>query len=184
MCNCGKRAAAAARAALGQGQAQPMGSNRNSNGSPEPVIHDPILWGPHLWTALHTLAEFVPAQGPNQVKWASLLTALRTSLPCPECTEHYVRWVVSHPLVRRIGAAIMVRHVAMDIKEWILALHNNVNEGKGVVGWNAATVSATYGGDRAVRAAAVRAAIDAVRGMVGAAALQALDALTAAMAAM
>jgi hypothetical protein len=176
MCNCGKRAAAA-RAAQGQGP----NNRRTAPVTPEPIIHDPILWGPHLWTAMHTLAEFVPAQGANQTTWVNLLTALRTSLPCPECTGHYVRWHTGHPLVRRIGITIMMRRVVGDIKEWILALHNNVNEGKGLPGWSAAAVTATYGGDRGARAAAVRTAIDAVRGMVGGAAIQVLDALAAAM---
>ncbi len=64
-----------------------------------------------------------------------------------------------------------------DIKEWVLALHNDVNHRKGVAPWNAAAVTATYGGDRTVRAAAVRAAIDAVRGMVGASAIKEFDAM-------
>ena len=130
---------------------------------------------------MHTLAEFVPATGQQQKKWVDLLSALRTSLPCPDCTAHYGRWYGSHPLVRRVGVMMMIRFVTTDIKEWLLNLHNDVNRRKGVAGWDAAAVTAAFGGDRGERVTAVRAAIDAIRGLIGGAALQALDALVAGM---
>jgi hypothetical protein len=130
---------------------------------------------------MHTLAEFVPAAGPNQKKWVDLLVALRTSLPCPDCTWHYTRWCATHPFVRRVGVMMMARRVVADIREWLLNLHNDVNRRKGVTGWDAARVSAAFGGDRDMRVTAVRAAIDAIRGLIGGPALQALDTLVAGM---
>ena len=177
MCNCGKRAAAA-REAREQAPAQPL----NVRGGvipapPEPVIHDPAIWGPHVWTALHTLAEFVSTQGAGLQKWTNLLSTMRTSLPCPECTEHYGRWYAAHPLVRRVVPIMMSRRVAVDIKAWLLNLHNDVNRRRGVPVWTQEAVRATYGGEHVVRMAAVRAAIDAVRGMVGDAAINAMLAM-------
>jgi hypothetical protein len=176
MCNCGKRAAEA-RAARAQAPPQPIQPRVGVRAlPPEPVIHDPAVWGPHLWTALHTLAEFI--HGPHVVKqWSQLLSALRTSLPCPECTHHYVHWYAGHPLVRRSGVMLMTRAKTVDIREWLLALHNDVNGRKGVGAWTLEAVTATYGrwDDRVQR---VRGAIDAIRGMVGGPAIQALDVVT------
>jgi hypothetical protein len=185
MCNCGKNAATSRTLPPPQAPAHPLNNVgaipaiHSRDGSPafwrEPI--DPAIWGPHVWTVLHTLAEFVPAHGPGLQKWTNLLKALLTSLPCPECTEHYSRWCATHPLVRRVGQLIMVRRVAVDIKGWLLNLHNDVNQRRGVAVWNQAAVSATYGGDHVVRMAAVRVAIDAVRGMVGDAAINAMLAM-------
>lgn len=172
MCNCGKRAAEV-RAARPQAPPQPM-IRGGRVAPPEPIIHDPALWGPHLWTALHTLAEFV--RGPNSRRaWERLLTALHTSLPCPDCTHHYVQWYAKHPLVKRTGLMIS-RTTSIDVRDWVLALHNDVNGRKGVGAWNLGAVTATYGraDDRVQR---VQGAIDAIRGMVGAPAIQALDAM-------
>jgi hypothetical protein len=69
---------------------------------------------------------------------------------------------------------MMTRAVHISPKEWVLALHNDVNGRKGVGAWAPEAVTATYGrwDDRVQR---VRGAIDAIRGMVGASAIQALD---------
>ncbi len=174
MCNCGKRAAEA-RAVRAQAPPQPVFRGRAAPPPPEPVIHDPALWGPHLWTALHTMAEFIQGSHVNKI-WGQLLMALRVSLPCPECTHHYVQWHANHPLVKNTGTLIRSRVVTIDIRNWLLALHNDVNGRKGVGTWTLEAVTATYGrwDDRVQR---VRGAIDAIRGMVGAPAIQILDAM-------
>jgi hypothetical protein len=177
MCNCGKRAAAAAAAAPRKKDATPVRGFRSA--APEPVIHDPALWGPHMWTALHTLSLAVPF-GVARKEWLELLTPLAASLPCPECAGHYTTWLASHPLTpatRRAGPIFMMRRavvVDVDIAVWLLDLHNAVNGRKGVGRWNMDSMTATYGSGGA---AAVRAAIEAVRDMVGARAIGGLEAL-------
>lgn len=72
---------------------------------------------------------------------------------------------------------LMTRAKAVDIREWVLALHNDVNGRKGVGAWTLEAITAAYGrGDDRVQR--VRGAIDAIRGMVGGPAIQALDAMT------
>lgn len=153
--------------------------------APEPVIHDPALWGPHMWTALHTLSVFVPFMNAH-AEWLELLTHLAASLPCPECAGHYVTWLASHPLTparpRATGGAIfMMRRAApapeVDVGAWVLGLHNAVNGRKGVGAWALDAVTATYAGDIGARRAAVQVAIDAVRGMIGTRAIQGLERL-------
>lgn len=181
MCNCGKRAAAAA--ATRQADATPITAQgrRGIRAAPEPVIHDPVVWGPHMWTAFHTLSLAVPF-GAARAEWLELLTPLAASLPCPECAGHYTTWLASHPLVsvrRRTGGAILMMQRAtpavadIDIAAWLLDLHNAVNGRKGVAGWDLDAVRVTYTGGRD----AVRTAIEAVRGMVGARAIRALEVL-------
>jgi len=157
--------------------------------APEPVIHDPALWGPHMWTALHTLSMFVPFMNAH-AEWLELLTHLAASLPCPECAGHYSAWLASHPLVqarRRTGGIIlMMRRAAtvqadVDIAAWILDLHNAVNGRKGIGAWTLDSMKATYGGDVGSRQIAVRAAIEAVRSMIGARAIRGLEQLVARM---
>ena len=196
MCNCGKRAAAATR----QAEATPVNvQGRGLRRSvPEPVIHDPALWGPHMWSALHTLSLAVRF-GSARAEWTELLTHLAASLPCPECAGHYATWLASHPLVqprRRAGGAIFMMRLqraaaptSVDIAAWILDLHNAVNGRKagadsltaarlkGIGAWNMGDVTTTYGGDVGARRDAVRAAIEAMRGMIGARAIGSLEVL-------
>lgn len=160
---------------------------RQRPAKPEPVVHDPVLWGPHMWVAMHTLAVFIQF-GSAHTEWLELLTPLAVSLPCPECAGHYASWLAAHPLVvkRRQGPILrMMRRAApapeIDIGAWLLELHNAVNGRNGVAGWNLDAVVAAYGGDVGLRREAVRAAIAAVRGMIGARAIVALERLLARM---
>jgi hypothetical protein len=71
---------------------------------------------------------------------------------------------------------MITRAVTISPKEWVLALHNDVNGRKGVGAWTPAAVTAKYG-HRDDRVQRVRGAIDAIRGIVRAQAIQALDAM-------
>ena len=187
MCNCGKRAAAE-RSVPRQAGATPI-VGRGIRSAPAPVIYDPVLWGPHMWTALHTLSVFVPFVN-ARVEWQELLTHLAASLPCPECAGHYGTWLASHPLVqtrRRTGGLIlMMRRAAtvqadVDIAAWVLDLHNAVNGRKRIGAWTLDSMRATYGGDVGTQRIAVQTAINAVRGMIGARAIQGIEQLMARM---
>lgn len=148
--------------------------------SAEPI--DPVLWGPHMWTALHTLSLTVPFES-ARAEWVDLLTHLAVSLPCPECAGHYAAWVASHPLVqprrRATGAIFMMRRTVTtpvadaNIAAWVLELHNAVNGRKNMGGWSMEAVKAIYSGGRD----AVRASIESVRGMIGARAISGLETL-------
>jgi hypothetical protein len=113
-----------------------------------PVIHDPVLWGPHLWAALHTLSIFVSFQAAKN-EWVALLTNMVVSLPCPDCTGHYRKWLKTHPFTLMRHRRSVGINTSLNITTWILDLHND----------------------------AVRAAIDATRAMVGQKAIQGLEQL-------
>lgn len=143
----------------------------------------PTLWGPHMWTAIHTLSLSVSFAS-ARAEWLELLTPLAASLPCPECAKHYSEWLASHPLAppRRTGAGPMMRRAAStkplstpvdDIAAWLLDLHNAVNGRKGVASWNMDSIKTTYVGG----SDAVRASIESVRGMIGARAISGLETL-------
>ena len=92
-------------------------------------IIDPAIWGPSLWKVLHTLA--VKAAG--DASWPTVLDALRSALPCPECSYHYNAWGKRFPVTKSI-----------DVGEWLLNLHNDVNRRTRRQPWTAAMISDTY----------------------------------------
>lgn len=113
---------------------------------PEPVdvglpIVDPVIWGPHLWRFLHVAAA-LPPRSRGREKWRAVLEALRVSLPCPECTGHYLAWHRAHPFRAMLGGAA-TRRAAM---RWLLDLHNDVNRRRGVAEWTAAQMEASVAG--------------------------------------
>ena len=102
-----------------------------------PVL-DTSIWGPPLWNVLHIAAQYGPARS-SQANWMNLIKALRTGIPCPDCTSHYNTWLNSHPL-----RASLVPGVSFDISKWILDLHNNVNLRNGKPAWSMAHVATAY----------------------------------------
>lgn len=131
--------------------------------TPAPVdvglpIVDPVLWGPHIWRFLHIAAALPPSRHRGREPWRAVLGALRTSLPCPECTGHYQAWHREHPFRSLLGGNA-TRRAAM---RWILELHNDVNRRRGVAVWTAAQVEASVAGTTAADArVALEAAIAA-----------------------
>ena len=129
---------------------------------PEPVdvglpIVDPAIWGPHLWRFLHVAAA-LPPRSRGREKWRAVLEALRVSLPCPDCTGHYLAWHRAHPFRVMLGGAA-TRRAAM---RWVLDLHNDVNQRRGVATWTAAQMEASVAGTTVEDArAALEAAIAA-----------------------
>lgn len=130
---------------------------------PEPVdvglpIVDPAIWGPHVWRFLHVVAALPPSRSRGREAWRALLTALRVSLPCPECTGHYQAWHRAHPFRVMMGGAAVSRAAA----RWVLDLHNDVNRRRGVAAWSTGQVAASVAGAGVAEArAALEAAIGA-----------------------
>jgi len=137
-----------------------------------PVVVDTSVWGPPLWRFLHAAAG-VAGGAEHRAAWVALLTALRVSLPCPDCHAHYNAWWSARPFVADPSGE--------PVDAWLLALHNAVNERRGVPVWTAeqlaAAVTTEAAGGREVAAAALEAAAAAG---VGAAAVAAGRALLAA----
>lgn len=204
MCNCGARRRAAAAAAAAARAIVPPAPGGRSRGAPAapvvpppppppgmtttqtvmrrvrgrnirvvetvPVVVDTAIWGPPMWRFLHGAAAAAGA-GAHRDAWVALLTALRTSLPCPDCHAHYNAWWAAHPYTGVSGEAA--------VGDWLLALHNNVNERRGVPVWTAEQLVTGYPTEGAKEAA--RAALEAAATAgVGGAAVAAGRALLAA----
>lgn len=121
-----------------------------------PIV-DPALWGPHVWRFLHVTAALPVTRSRGREQWRALLTALRVSLPCPECTGHYQAWHRAHPFRVMMGGMAVRRAAAA----WVLDLHNDVNRRRGVPVWTRAQVEAAVAG---VSVADARAALEAAIG--------------------
>ena len=80
------------------------------------------IWGPHLWTILHSVAERIGSKSLKRLPgeetriWAGLLASLRYSLPCPQCKKHYLEYYSSNP-IQSIN----------EIRLWLYNLHSQIN---------------------------------------------------------
>ena len=118
-----------------------------------PIV-DPALWGPHVWRFLHVTASLPPSRTRTRDRWRALLDALRTALPCPECTGHYQAWHRAAPFQCMIGGSAVRRTAAA----WVLALHNDVSRRRDLPVWTARQVEAAVAG---LSVADARAALEA-----------------------
>ena len=171
MCNCrknvgstappaGPRAAPAPRVVRGRAVPVPV-AVAQPPAEPEPI--DPALWGPQLWFVLHTLAE-LSVSSTVFGRWPRLLEILKSGLRCPECQGHFNAWVDAHPFP---GAADRTQRVPAA-RRWVLDLHNNVSERRGVAVWDEAAVAAAYGtGDRALLRRTARGKLAEIRDRMG-----------------
>lgn len=100
---------------------------------------DPAIWGPPLWKFLHGAAA---ASGADASRWTPVLEAMKTGLPCQECTDHYRAWFAAHPIADG------------SVSAWLLALHNDVNRRRGIPEWSAEQLAAAYPVVAAVAASA------------------------------
>jgi hypothetical protein len=128
---------------------------------------DTKLWGPALWRILHVLSIRGVTTEAGRVAWSALPQELDGALPCPECAQHYHDWYRAHPLTATDGDSV---------RDWVLALHNQVNERRSVPTWSAEQIVATYGG---LTAADATVALTGIRELIGVRALRALEALIA-----
>jgi hypothetical protein len=176
MCNCTK-----SRFVRTGGGGRGVRSGPGDVAAPEPTFPpiaiptvDTAIWGPPLWTVLHTLAEFTHAHG-LYVPWVDTLRSLVGNLPCPECAFHYEQWCRKNGLPKPRRPADL--HVA--IRTWVGRLHNEVNKRTGSAAgiWDYPQLTATYGGDRTERFAVVRGLLAGLQGTLGAPAWDRLSAL-------
>jgi len=129
---------------------------------------DTSIWGAPLWRILHIAAQ---ASGGRAVVplWGKLLDAMKTGLPCPDCSGHYNAWYKSHPL----RFSLIMRSVHGPIVRWVLDLHNDVNRRLGRGEWSVAQIAAAYSG----QVGTARTLADSLRGIIGPNLSVAIDAL-------
>lgn len=110
-------------------------------------IQDTSVWGAKLWRVIHTVIERTPGAA------QALVAALKTSLPCPDCDNHYNQWLAKTPFHG-------------DARTWFLNLHNNVNVRTGKSTWTAEQVAAEYSTEASIVAA--RAILEELSAIIGA----------------
>jgi hypothetical protein len=135
---------------------------------------DTAVWGAALWLVLHTASVTVTDRS-QIAAWQNVLEALRTGIPCPDCSAHYNDWYNSHPLKFSIVAPKRLMNpmararrtapapVQATTVGWMLDLHNNVNQRLGKPGWSFDQVVSAYGST----AAAAAATLQTLRGVIG-----------------
>jgi hypothetical protein len=154
-------------------QRDPVNPRRNITVTTPKYIYQqkPLLtvesakWGPQLWRTLHILSLRTASA---TAAWAALPNELDGALPCPECAQHYHEWYRAHPLTDTSPNGI---------RDWVLALHNQVNERRQVAPWTADQIVATYGSMTVADAHAALTEISEMIGIRGRDALRALIAI-------
>ena len=105
----------------------------------------PEVWGPPVWTLLHTLAEKIKDDQYN-ILGTSLVFHIKrivSHLPCPDCSKHASRFMNSLPPERLA--------TKNDLKNALYILHNSVNRRKNKT-LQPLTFLDTYKGNNVVRA--------------------------------
>ena len=136
---------------------------------------DTSVWGASLWKILHTAAQFSYAREHARF-WNAVINALKTGLPCPDCSAHYNAWVASN----KLRFTVMTR-AQCPVVGWLLNLHNDVNSRTGRAPWSNQQLSAAYGGNKAARLADARALLETLNGIIGQDAYGSLAALLRAL---
>jgi hypothetical protein len=174
MCNCGRRqAGVVARPIRTRGPygrrgvaIQPVPEPALFNGM---VIRDTREWGPLLWTVMHSLAEVGALAAIADSDWTDLFVSLQTSLPCPDCTNHYTAWLAARPPPTTGTTASRL---------WLLDLHNDINQRKGVAVWTEAQLTPAYG---SANKTTLTTQVEGLRALIGVGAVTVLARMVAAL---
>lgn len=113
---------------------------------------DPRDWGPPLWRLLHTCAEKLGVHtnrllvADEQRAWIQLLRSIEHVLPCVKCQVHFRAWKRVHHL--ELFAQRQGDDLRRAAREWLWALHEEVNTERGVTGGCAVSDLPTLYGSR------------------------------------
>jgi hypothetical protein len=106
------------------------------------------MWGPLLWTLLHSLSEKVGSGAAlfledEKQRWIFLLTNLATIIPCRDCKAHAIEWITAHPTADFKSLAPEDRK--LWLRTYFYTFHNVVNERLEHPQFDAALLESTYG---------------------------------------
>lgn len=84
----------------------------------------PEIWGPPVWTLLHTLAENVNEEIFPKIKFSlfSYIRKICSLLPCPDCSQHAVRFLAKVDINKMNNKT--------DLINMLYIFHNTVNKRK------------------------------------------------------
>lgn len=134
MCNCGRRVVYSAAPSTAPPQTPVpvpfvLATPLILSTPPPTYTPMPTVWGPPLWKAMHTAAEFGL---PINDKWLSFFVALRPVIPCPDCQQHFSAWWRKNQFIN-------------DPRMWLFNLHNDVNRRIGLPLFSVSDLTSTYG---------------------------------------
>jgi hypothetical protein len=83
-----------------------------------------VIWGKHVWKALHYIALGYPNNPTNEQKedYKTFYLLLKTVLPCKICRDHYVDNLINLPLN---DDALKDKD---SLIKWSINLHNLINQ--------------------------------------------------------
>lgn len=87
---------------------------------------DPKQWGRHFWNAFHIIAYAYPESPEESTQLAAFLffDSLRKLLPCSKCRGNYVHNWLDFDIRKHL-------HTRTALIEWLILLHDSVNEETG-----------------------------------------------------
>ena len=144
MCGCNKNRSLVSHGSLGSHASASAASNSllgrirnrysiaNNGRNPIPAT-DPARWGPPLWKMLHILAFATSVSGLDlSGEWNAVFQSLQNELPCDVCRTHAQEWLRKNP------------DRSIDIQQFVLNFHNDVNARRRVPLWTIQQVVSTY----------------------------------------
>jgi len=116
--------------------------------TPLPDYPTTDMWGPLLWTLLHSLSEKVGSGAAlfvedEKQRWIFLLANLATIIPCRDCKAHAIEWIAAHPTADFKSLAPEDRK--LWLRTYFYNFHNNVNERMEHPQFDEALLESTYG---------------------------------------
>jgi hypothetical protein len=97
----------------------------------------PKIWGPPLWTILHTYTErlgnhTIEIMSTDQRRaWINFLKAVEFVIPCARCRAHYKDWRTKHPIDH--FARFQGPFLRQKAREWLWGLHDEINRENGLM---------------------------------------------------
>ena len=107
-------------------------------------------WGPLFWKILHGLAEKcgkqvnINIQSDERRAWIHLLKQTQYTLPCDICRNHYTEWLQENP----VDGLLKIQYTDINqwVRNWLLILHNTINEGNNRPTFKFDDLTLTYSG--------------------------------------
>lgn len=87
----------------------------------------PEIWGPRLWSLLHTLADLSDRKDIYPL-WNSFLRATTANIPCQKCQIHMAEYWRTHTFLPKGWGSMSGIMVRQDIRQKLHAFHNSVND--------------------------------------------------------
>lgn len=84
---------------------------------------NPVIWGPHVWKAMHFIAAGYPNNptSANKKNYKRLYKSLGCTLPCGNCAKSYRNYMRQLNIDNFLGSKKKLMY-------WVYLIHNKVNK--------------------------------------------------------